>query len=113
MNIRRTIGTLALAASFALTGCDDVIGTGGDATIIVENNASISVREINISDCDDLEWGEDELGPTETIAPGEDRAFDVDTGCYDLRAEFLDDSFAEDFNIELDEGDEFTWELVD
>ena len=113
MNIRRTIGTLALGVTFALTGCDDVIGAGGDATIIVENNASISVRELYISECDDLEWGQDELGPTETISPGEDRAFDVDAGCYDLQAEFLDDSFAEDFGIELGEGDEFTWELVD
>ena len=73
MNIRRMIGTLALGAAFGLTGCDDVVGAGGDATIIVENNASVSVREIYISDCGDDTWGNDELGPNETIAPGNDR----------------------------------------
>ena len=113
MNIGRTLGTLALGASLALTGCDDVIGAGGDATIIVENNASVSVREIYISDCDDDTWGSDELGSTETIAPGADRAFGVDAGCYDLMAVFLDDSEATDFDVQLDDGDHFTWELVD
>ena len=111
MNIRRTIGTLALAV--ALTGCDDVIGAGDDATIIVENHASVSVREIYISDCGDELWGEDQLGANETIAPGRDREFGVDAGCYDLRAVFLDGSSAEDYDIDLDDGDEFTWELVD
>lgn len=113
MNIRRTIGTLALGATLALTGCDDLVGAGGDATIIVENNASVSVFFLYISDCGDGTWGDDRLGDNETISPGEDRAFGVDDGCYDLRAEFSDDTFAEDFGIELDEGDEFTWELVD
>ena len=113
MNIRRTLGTLVLGATLGLTACDDVIGTGDDATIIVENNASVSVREIYISECEDDTWGDDRLGPTETISPGNDRAFGVDAGCYDLRAEFLDDTFAEDFGIDLDDGDEFTWELVD
>lgn len=113
MNIRRTVGILTLGAAFGLTGCDDVVGAGSDATIIVENNASVSVREIYISDCGDDTWGNDELGANETIAPGNDREFGVDAGCYDLRAEFLDDTFAQDFDIDLDDGDEFTWELVD
>ena len=113
MTIRRSIGALVLALSVgAFTGCDDITGSD-DATIIVENNASVSVFELYIAECDDDLWGDDELGTTETISPGEDREFDVDAGCWDLRARFSDDTFAQDFGIEVDEGDEFTWELVD
>ena len=112
MKLRRSIGILALIAAFGLTACDDITGSD-DATIIVENNASVSVFFVFISECSDSDWGDDQLGADETISPGEDREFDVDAGCWDLRAEFSDDTFAEDFGIELDEGDEFTWELVD
>lgn len=112
-SIRRTVGALALAVVVTgLSACGDVIGSG-DATIIVQNNASASVRELYISECDDESWGGDELGTEETIAPGADREFDVEAGCYDLLAIFIDDTEAEDFAIELDEGDEFTWELID
>jgi hypothetical protein len=112
MTLRRPISALVLALSVAaFTGCDEITG-GDDATIVVENNASVTVFYMYISECTDDDWGEDELG-SETIAPGEEEEFDVDAGCWDLRAEFSDDTFAEDFGIELDEGDEFTWELVD
>ena len=113
MTIRRSLRACALAASvFAFTGCDDITGSD-EATIIVENNASVAVFYMYISECSDETWGDDELGASETIEPGEDREFGVDAGCWDLRAEFSDDTFAEDYGIELDEGDEFTWELVD
>ena len=112
MTLRRSIGALTLALSvFAFTGCDDLTGAN-DATIVVENNASVTVFYLYISECSDDDWGNDELG-NETIAPGEEEEFDVDAGCWDLRAEFSDETFAEDYGIDLDEGDEFTWELVD
>ena len=113
MTLRRSLGALALVGALAgVTGCDDITGSD-DATIIVENNASVSVFFLYISPCTDDSWGSDELGSNETIAPGADREFDVDPGCYDLRAEFSDDTFAEDYGVDLDEGDEFTWELID
>ncbi|HEX6590181.1 MAG TPA: hypothetical protein VF039_14340 [Longimicrobiales bacterium] len=113
MNIRRTLGTLALGAALAVTGCDDIVGAGGDATLIVENKATVSASHIYISDCGNETWGDDWLGPNETIPPGGDRAFEVDAGCYDLRARFLDGTYAQSFEINLEDGDEFTWELVD
>lgn len=113
MTIRRTLGALAVAgAVIGLSGCDDITGSD-DATIIVENNASVSVFRLFISECEDDTWGNDELATNETISPGDDRDFDVDPGCWDLRAEFSDATFAEDYGIDLDEGDEFTWELID
>lgn len=113
MRVRRPLGIVVLAAAALLGGaCDDIIGAN-DATIVVENYASISVREIYIADCGASDWGSDELGPTETIPPGHDREFGVAAGCHDLRAVFLDSSEAVDRNIDLDEGDQFNWELTD
>ena len=114
MTLRRSFGVLALAGVLAgVTGCDDIIGANA-ATIIVENNATIvPVWNLYFSPCGNGTWGEDRLDEDETIAPGDSREFGVDVGCYDLRAVFSDASFAEDHGIQLDEGDEFTWELVD
>ena len=112
MTIRRSLGAFALlVAAAASSGCDDITGSD-DATIIVQNNASVSASQIFIADCEDETWGADRLG-SETIAPGADREFGVEPGCYDLRATFSDLTFAEDFGIDIDEGEEFTWELVD
>lgn len=113
MKIRRSIGGLALGAALTLTGCDDIAGTFDDATIIVENNASVSVLRFYISECGDGTWGDDELRSNETISPGRVRRFGVREGCHDMRAEFSDASFAQEFDVYLDDGDEFTWELVD
>lgn len=114
MDIRRTLGVLVLALAVAgLTGCTDDITGSDDATIIVQNNATASVAELYIADCGSEVWGTDRLGSNETIAPREDREFGVDDGCWDLRAEFSDDSFAEEFGVQLDDGDEFIWELID
>ena len=112
MILRRSLGALGLAVAVAaFTGCDDITGSD-DGTIIVQNNASAAVHELYLADCEDETWGADRLG-SETIAPGNDREFRVDAGCYDLYAEFSDGSFAEDLGVGVDEGEEFTWELID
>lgn len=114
MSFRRVLGVLALAGAFTgLTGCGDDITGSDDATIIVQNNASVAVVNLFISPCEDETWGNDELGSGQSISSGDDREFDVEPACYDLRAEFSDDTFAQDFGIDLDDGDEFTWELID
>ena len=113
MTLRRSLGALAIFVIAAATsGCDDITGSG-DATIIVQNNSSASVRELYIAECDAEVWGSDRLGTEETIAPGNDREFGVDAGCWDLRARFLDSSFAEEFGVQVEDGGEFIWELVD
>jgi hypothetical protein len=83
------------------------------ATIIVDNDATAPVHFLYFAQCTDDEWGDPELDDSETIAPGASRHFSVIAGCWDLRAEFSDASFAEDFGISLAEDEEFTWQLVD
>ena len=77
------IARFILAAVFviaALTGCGLFSGT-----VVVQNNSSFTVIEVNISSVDDLSWGEDWL--TTSIAPGASAEFSgVTPGSYDLQA---------------------------
>lgn len=81
-------------------------------TIVVENGATVAVHFLYLAQCTDEGWGADLLGAA-TMSPGSERSFGVLTGCRDIRAEFSDASFAEEFGIDIGAGDEFTWELVD
>ena len=81
-------------------------------TIVVENNATVSVHFFYLAQCTDGGWGEDELG-TATIAPGAGRSFPVLTGCWDRRAVFSDASSAEEADVVIGDDEEFTWELTD
>lgn len=98
-----------------LTGDEQFFWTidSPSGTIIVDNNATTSVHFLYLARCTDATWGPDVLGDGATIAPGREHDINVLTGCWDLRAEFSDESFAEEFGIDIVDGEQFTWELID
>ena len=103
---------LALATALltlATTACDDLIGLN-DA-ILLENESETSITRVYIRDCDSTDWGIDRLGADEVIGPDESRGFDVDQGCYDLRADFLTGGNTQEHEIEIDENDQFIWRI--
>jgi len=63
---------------------------GGPARVTLVNNSGEEICYVYISPVESDEWGEDQLGATETVAPGARRVFDVEPGRYDLRAEDCD-----------------------
>ena len=83
-----TAAALCLSALAACGGSDGVTAPtpSTDATLSVSNGANVAIQSVFISGCDETTWGEDRLGPTETIAPGASRTFSVPAGCYDIRA---------------------------
>lgn len=84
------------AAVLSLSGCattdagDDVgatYGPGGSGSLVVTNASSKAIFRVRFSRTDDAAWGEDRLGPLETISVGESRAWTVPAGDYHVKLE--------------------------
>jgi hypothetical protein len=101
---------LSLVVSAAACGDDDG-GPPEQASITVQNRSAQTIAFVFIADCAVATWGNDRLGATEVIAPNANRAFSVDPGCWDARAETAGGSAVERAAIELDEGENFNWTI--
>lgn len=83
-------GALALGACILRPGPGDPnnpSSNGGPASIVVKNNSSQAICFVNFSSSSDSNWGNDQLGSSETIGPGATRAWTVAAGSYDVRAQ--------------------------
>jgi len=97
------------------TMVSEAIFVGGDRAVVdyvLINESSYEICYVQISATTALGWGQDELGATETIMPGFERAFTLATGYYDIRlldcdAELLYDAY------EFEILDHFTFTLTD
>ncbi|MGD1996701.1 MAG: hypothetical protein PVH62_08005, partial [Anaerolineae bacterium] len=56
------------------------------ASVVLSNSSGQTICYVNISPSANTTWGDDQLGPTETIPVGGTRTFNVSPGTYDLRA---------------------------
>jgi serine protease Do len=94
---------------------NESIFVGGDRSLVdftLVNQSSFTVCYVQLSPSLAQNWGQDELGPQETISAGSSRAFPLVTGSYDLR--LLDcsaESLLEQYGLEIS-GD-FTFTLTD
>lgn len=86
---RSTLWLLAIGAFVFATAC------GGGRTVVVEANANaefmilnesaMTICYVNFSPTTDPMWGQDRLGATEVIAPGQSRGWRVPADTYDFR----------------------------
>lgn len=96
----RTIVLAGLAllalAGMACSFCPLIPGpsgpTGSRPSITLVNNSDETICYVYISPTTSDEWGEDWLGSTEVIDPGDQRVFNVEPGVYDLLATDCDDN---------------------
>lgn len=81
------LGLLALA-TLGCSVCSSIPGIDGgeDGNLTLVNNSSETICYVYISPSEDDYWGEDWLGSSETVAPGDRRGFNVDSGIYDMMA---------------------------
>jgi len=56
------------------------------ATLVLENDSEETICYVLISPAENDNWGEDWLGDSETIEPGQSHTLDVPVGVYDLQA---------------------------
>lgn len=87
-------------------------GGGGDVgALVVENQSDLTICYLYVSPTTSDTWGDDMLGASGTIAPGESFTVQVDPGTYDLRVDDCENnSLAERTGVDLTSG--FTWTLV-
>lgn len=87
------------------TMATDAVFVGGNHPLVdftLVNQADQTVWFVQLSPSDARNWGQDELGPTETMPPGASRTFEVPAGTYDLRV--IDsniDILTEDYGLDL------------
>ena len=82
----------------------------GDAELVVENLADDSICFLYVSPSESSDWGDDQLGETAVIDPGDTwSVFDVPTGTYDLRAELCEGDYVEESDVLID--GEYTWTI--
>ena len=65
-----------------------VVTQGGNTHFAIDNQSSLTVCYVNVSETSNGNWGPDRLGSSETIPPGTSRYWTIDAGYWDFR--FLD-----------------------
>ncbi|MGD1991610.1 MAG: WD40 repeat domain-containing protein, partial [Anaerolineae bacterium] len=98
----------------ALTGSVDwpISGdapTGGTVLLTLYNNSSQSICTVYISPNVDTSWGENQLGPSETVANGARRFFSLSPGSYDLRADDCQRNILDQRQMTVEEGEPVKW----
>ena len=114
VNLRIGKWLLVLVAALFFAACSDSNEPDGDTQIRVVNETGGTIFRVFYSDCDDPDWGDDRLDSDEVIEDGDTRGFDVDPGCYDIRADLdATGTLANQrtvFDVQIDDGEihEFT-----
>ena len=87
---RNTLRLLAIGAFALLAGaCGGrrvvVVQSDASAEFLIVNQSAMTICYVNFSPTTDPNWGEDRLGATEVIGPGQSRGWRVPADTYDFR----------------------------
>jgi S1-C subfamily serine protease len=90
----------------------DAIYLGGDHPLVdfvIDNQSTDTICFALLSPSDAQNWGQDELGTSETIEPGESRPITVPASTYDLLLADCDaNTLAEEYGLDVSEGGTYT-----
>ena len=119
----RWAGSIAAAFVVVLGACggdDGGSGIGpqtntctGTCLVVDNQSTTLTIDQVNYSNCSDPNWGPDRLPGGEGLRPGAARGWPVQTGCWDIRAIARAGTQADSlstFGVALADGQ--TWVLV-
>jgi hypothetical protein len=103
-----------IAAAFgvaALVGLTAFTSPGNGAkTITVVNKTTFNVDRIFLSPVEEKNWGDDILGETEILKPGDEVEIEIDCGSWDVKLVAEDESTCELAGVEICAAD--IWEIT-
>lgn len=103
-------GILALCVS-ALVGLAAFTGaTKASKTITVVNKTTFNVDRIFLSPVEEKTWGDDILGESEILEPGDQVDIEIDCGEWDVKLVAEDESTCELSAVDICSAD--TWEIT-
>jgi hypothetical protein len=106
---------MAAVLALAVGACGETEPTPpGPATLRIVNASGAPITSLHYNSCTILHWGTDRLAVGEVIADGAEKSFAITEGCWDVRADWVDDAEAADWgpeilNNNIDENETFTW----
>ncbi|HVK38392.1 MAG TPA: hypothetical protein VNA88_07675 [Candidatus Kapabacteria bacterium] len=104
------LAVLALGAS-TLIGLAAFTGaTKASKTITVVNKTTFNVDRIFLSPVEEKTWGDDILGDTEILEPGDQVDIEIDCGEWDVKLVAEDESTCELAAVDICSAD--TWEIT-
>lgn len=99
------LGVLAFVGLAAFTGA-----TKSSKTITVVNKTTFNVDRIFLSPVEEKTWGDDILGDTDILEPGDQVEIEIDCGAWDVMLVAADESTCELSGIDICEAD--IWEIT-
>ena len=102
-------GVIALAVA-SLVGLAAFTSSKNSKTVTVVNKTSFNVDRIFLSPVEEQTWGDDLLGETEILAPGDMVEIEIDCGEWDVKLVAEDESTCELAAVDICSAD--TWEIT-
>jgi hypothetical protein len=90
--------SILVAACFGLMATSAALAQSAKPkmkTITIVNKCSFNIQEIYLSDVDEDKWGEDLLGSSEVLKPGESIEVEIECGEWDAKLVAPDESTCE------------------
>jgi hypothetical protein len=95
------------------SSCSSDCSSGGSATLVIENNSSLTVFYLYVAPCSATNWGPDQLNSNVIVSGDTFTLGEIPADCYDLRAETQDGGYWEAQDTYMSGGQTYTWPLTD
>ena len=115
-----SMAAIVIAATMGVAACNTESTNAPpdlDAEVRISNQTNGPVLFVHIRRCGSGNWGSDLLGELERIEIGQEKVFDVESGCMDLRAQYLENPLESPIvvkireNVSIPQDGSFTWVL--
>jgi hypothetical protein len=107
--MKRALLVFLVAISVALGGCSKLVKSDPATVTIVNQLGNWNITAVYFSSSDGADWGNDRLGSSDILHPGDSRAFTVAAGKWDIRVKDQDGDTYTVWSFTLESGKSYQW----